>query len=110
MAHIGDYTSYIGIVVEEYQFLLATTANTVDEFSYKPYSVVGTILDKNGIPASRTVIAINEFSNKVESIIESDPASGEYVSRMSTTDPHILIFTGEEGRNVIAYGRVIPNE
>ena len=110
MADLGAFLSHDLGVFSESQFLQPTTVRNADSFSYKPYYVQGTILDKNGIPAARKVISIKESDESIASIVESDPVTGEYVARMESMEPHTLVFTGEIGRNAIVYSGVIPNE
>lgn len=110
MPDLGEFVSHDMGIWSESQFIRSTILSSVERITSKLYSVSGTILDKNGIPAQRKVIAIRESNWVVEDITESDPITGMYAAKMETMEPHTLVFTGESGRNAIVYSGVIPNE
>lgn len=110
MPDLGEFVSHDMGALGESQFIQPAILNSIEQLTAKWYSVTGTILDKNGIPAQRKVIAIRESNWVVEDITESDPITGMYTAKMETMEPHTLVFTGESERNAIVFSGVIPNE
>ena len=68
----------------------------------------GTVRDKNGALAARTVTALRESTQTVVATTTSDPVTGEYHILADFNEPHTLIFSGEADRNAIVYSGVMP--
>jgi large repetitive protein len=71
--------------------------------------ITGTVRDKTGALAARTVTALRESDQTVVATTTSDAVTGEYEIMTPHDEAHTLIFSGETDRNAIVYSGVMPS-
>ena len=69
----------------------------------------GSILDKDGNPAARTVTVLDSTGQCVATD-SSDPVTGAYEIEVTEDAPHTLVFDGEPDRNAQVFANVIPGD
>jgi hypothetical protein len=75
---------------------------------YLPKYFWGTVSDKNGNPAGRTIYLVNESISELVGAYESDPVTGEYLIEEGGIGPFTLYFSGEPDRNAQVFSGVQP--
>lgn len=74
------------------------------------YLIHGSVRDKSGALASRTVLAVRESDRTVDGVCVSDPATGLYAIATLTNDARTVVVGGEADRNALVYAGVVPIE
>lgn len=81
-----------------------------NEPPYEAGAFWGTVRDKNGDLAGRTIYLVNEGIPELLGAYESDPVTGEYLIEVSGAGPFTLYFSGEPDRNAQVFSGVQPAE
>lgn len=71
-------------------------------------AVYGTVRDKAGAPAARTVTAIRDSTGTISGSTVSNAITGAYEIELTHDESHTLVFSGEADRNAIVYSGVMP--